>query len=82
MHYEFETDLTRSGRAGYQEAQAEDRQRAFRATFTRGGDLFSWWTLYAESLAEALQAARRIAYQKPSLGALVEVFQVDPEVKP
>ena len=73
----YETDLTRCNRAGYEEAKAEDRQRAYRCTFARGGDLFSWWTVWAESLPEALQAARRLSNQMPSLGALFEVVQVE-----
>ena len=73
----YETDLTRCNRAGYEEAKAEDRQRAYRCTFTRGGDLFTWWTVYADSLADALQAARRLSYQRPSLGTLFEVVQVE-----
>ncbi len=70
-----ETELTRVNRAGYEDAKAEDRQRAYRVTFARGGDLFTWWTLYADSLTEAIQKARRLSYQRPSLGALFEVVQ-------
>ena len=45
----------------------------WRAMFTRGGDLFTWWEVYAPGPVEAVEIARSI----DGMGTLVEVVQAE-----